>query len=107
MSTFQNRLPERLRLSAITASRLAIASRAVLAIFGGYAFAALAAASLSLALPVPRPQAVLGATMLAFVLYCAMAIWAFSAASAGRAWVIALACSALPALHLLLTEAMQ
>ena len=90
-----------------TAYRLAIASRTLLAIFGSYLFAALAAASLSLLLPGPRAQAVLGATRLAFVLYCAMAIWAFSAASATRAWLIALACCALPALHLLLLEALS
>ena len=49
----------------------------------------------------------LAATMLAFVLYCAMAIWAFAAASARRGWLVALACMALPALHLLLTKALQ
>lgn len=97
-------LSQRLGLSAEAAYRWNIAARALLAIFGSYVFAALAAASLSVLLPVPRPQAVMGATMLAFVLYCAMAIWAFSAASAARAWRVALGCAALPALHLLLTE---
>lgn len=89
-----------------TAYRLAIAARTVLAIFGSYLFAALAAASLSLLLPGPRAQAVQSATMLAFALYCAMAIWAFSAASAIRAWLVALACCVPPALHLLLREVM-
>lgn len=89
-----------------TAYRLAIAARTVLAIFGSYLFAALAAASLSLLLPGARAQAVLSATMLAFALYCAMAIWAFSAASAIRAWLVALACCVPPALHLLLREVM-
>lgn len=89
-----------------TAYRLAIAARTVLAIFGSYLFAALAAASLSLLLPGPRAQTVLSATMLAFALYCAMAIWAFSAASAIRAWLVALACCVPPALHLLLREVM-
>ncbi|MDD2052803.1 hypothetical protein NPS46_09645 [Pseudomonas putida] len=96
-----DRSPERSRLPA------AVAARAVLAILGGYAFAALAAASLSVALPGPRPQAVMGATMLAFVLYCAMAIWAFAAASVARAWWVALMCAALPATHLLIREALQ
>ena len=89
-----------------TAYRLAIAARTVLAIFGSYLFAALAAASLRLLLPGPRAQAVLSSTMLAFALYCAMAIWAFSAASAIRAWLVALACCVPPALHLLLREVM-
>ena len=95
-----------LNCSPEVAYRLAIASRSILAIFGSYLFAALAASSLSLLLPGPRAQAVLGATMLAFVLYCAMAIWAFSAVTATRAWLAALACCALPALHLLLRELM-
>ena len=107
MSNSLNRSPERFGLSATTAYRLAIASRTVLAIVGSYVFAALAAASLSTLLPMPRPQAVLAATMLAFVLYCAMAIWAFAAASARRGWLVALACMALPALHLLLSKAVQ
>ena len=100
-------MSDNLNLSPQTTYRLAIASRTVLAIFGSYLFAALAAASLSLLLPGPRAQAVLGATMLAFVLYCAMAIWAFSAACATRAWLVALACCAPPALHLLLREVMS
>ena len=104
MSQPLDRSPERSRLPTASAARLAIAARAVLAIFGGYAFAALAAASLSVALPGPRPQAVMGATMLAFLLYCAMVIWAFAARSVARAWWVALACSALPAAHLLVRE---
>ena len=100
-------MSDALNLSPQTTYRLAIASRTVLAIFGSYLFAALAAASLSLLLPGPRAQAVLGATMLAIVLYCAMAIWAFSAACATRAWLVALACCAPPALHLLLREVMS
>lgn len=107
MSQTLDRSPERFRLPAAVAARLAIAARAALAILGGYAFAALAAASLSVALPGPRPQAVMGATMLAFVLYCAMAIWAFAAASVARAWWVALMCAALPATHLLIREALQ
>lgn len=88
--------------SASARHRLVIASRAILAIFGGYAFAALATASLALALPLPRPQAVLTATLLSFVLYCAVVIWAFAATSAGRAWWVTVALCSLPAAHLLL-----
>ncbi len=85
--------------------RLAIASRTILAIFGGYASAALATASLALALPLTRPQAVLAATLSSFALYCALVIWAFAAASATRAWLVAGALCCLPAAHLLLTGA--
>lgn len=104
MSQTLDRSPERSPLKAANVARLAISARAGLAIFGGYGFAALAAASLSVALPGPRSQAVMGATMLAFVLYCAMVIWAFAARSVARAWWVALACAALPAAHLLVRE---
>lgn len=96
------RPPGRLQLSASMQQRLGIVSRSLLAIFGGYGFAALATASLALALPLPRPQAVLSATLLAFALYCALVIWAFAAASARRAWTISLLCAAVPGIHLLL-----
>jgi len=82
--------------------RMDIASRLVLAVGGGYALAALASASLALALPLPRAQAVLAATMLSFALYCALAVWAFCAASAGRAWKGAALLAAPMALHLML-----
>lgn len=87
-------------------ARLPVATivRVLLAVFGGYAVAALTVASLSVALPLPRPQAVLAATMLAFIAYCAVAIWAFSAATALRAWLITGACAVLPTLHLLVRE---
>lgn len=94
-----------LNLSPMACYRLAIAARTLLAIAGGYAFAALCSASLALALPLARPQAVLAATQLSFALYCAMVIWAFSASSAKRAWWVAVALCAVPALHLLLQGA--
>lgn len=84
------------------ARRWGIAARSVLAVFGGYGVAALAAASLSLALPLPRPQAVLAATMLAFVVYCGVVIWAFCSASVRRAFGGALLLGAAPACHLAL-----
>lgn len=96
------RRPRRPQLSATAQQRLGIASRGLLAIFGGYGFAAVSTASLSLALPLPRLQAVLTATMLAFTLYCALVIWAFAAASARRAWAVSLLCAAVPGAHLLL-----
>lgn len=79
-----------------------VASRSVLAVFGAYAVAALAAASLSVALPGPRAQAVMAATMFAFLLYCALVIWAYSAANLRRAWAVASALAAIPGCHLLL-----
>jgi len=84
------------------ARRWGIAARSALAVLGGYAVAALVAASLSLALPMPRPQAVLTATMLAFIVYCAVVIWAFCAASVRRACCGAMLLGTVPACHLAL-----
>lgn len=68
--------------------RLAITSRAIAAIGGGYALAAGFAAALSLALAqwMPRVEAVLTATMLAWLAYALAAGWAFYARTAWGAW---------------------
>lgn len=68
--------------------RLAVASRATAAIGGGYALAAAFAAALSLGLAqlVPRVEAVLTATMLAWLAYAMAAGWAFYARTAWGAW---------------------
>lgn len=75
---------------AMTRYRWAIASRALAAIFGGYALSALFCASAGLALMhtgASRLDAVMTATMLAFVVHFIAAIWAFRAPSASRLWV--------------------
>lgn len=84
------------------AYRWNVASRTLLAVAGGYIIAAAGTASLSLALPLPRAQAVMAATLLSFTLYCALVIWAYSAATALRAWVVAAFLAAFPAMHLTL-----
>ena len=68
--------------------RLAIASRAVAAVGGGYALAAgfTAALSLLLAQCMTRVEAVLTATMLSWVVYAIAAGWAFYARTAWGAW---------------------
>ncbi|RKR67576.1 hypothetical protein C8C94_2071 [Acidovorax sp. 94] len=68
--------------------RLAITSRAVAAIGGGYALAAGFTAALSLVLAqwMPRVEAVLTATMLAWLAYAMAAGWAFYARTAWGAW---------------------
>ena len=78
--------------------RLAVASRAVAAIGGGYALASAFTGALSLALAqlVPRVEAVLMATMLAWLAYAIAAGWAFYARTAWGAW----AGTVLPALVL-------
>lgn len=68
--------------------RLAIASRTVAAVGGGYVLAAGLAGALSLLLAqcMPRVEAVLTATMLAWVMYAVAAGWAFYARTAWGAW---------------------
>lgn len=79
--------------------RLAVASRAVAAIGGGYALSALAATALALYLPLHRAEAVITATLASLVLYLLAVLWAFAARSAWRAWAgLALPAGALAAL---------
>ncbi len=69
-------------------ARLAVASRALAAVAGGYAVAALFTAALALALrPLPKDEAVKFATMPAFLVYAAAVVWVFAARTARRAWL--------------------
>ncbi|MFT4102560.1 MAG: iron transporter [Burkholderiaceae bacterium] len=77
------------------AAGLAIASRALCALLGGYALASAFTAFFSLALPLHRSEAVLTASMLSFAVYTAAAIFVFSARSATRAWAWTLGPAAL------------
>ena len=60
---------------------LNIALRSIMAIFGGYGVAALAAAAFAVGLPPPRTDAVMAAIMLSFLIYTVAVIWAFAAAT--------------------------
>lgn len=75
------------RSSASGRYRLAVASRSLAAIVGGYACAAAFAVALAAALPLSRSEAVLWGTMLSFLIWSLAAIWAFTARSASRAWL--------------------
>lgn len=66
--------------------RLAVASRALAAIGGGYALSALAATAAALYLPLHRAEAVITGTLASFVVYTCAVLWAFAARSAWRAW---------------------
>lgn len=87
----------------IASHRWEIASRALLAIVGGYAVSALYAGSFALAFPAHKTQAVLGATMFSFTVYCVVVIWAFCARSLARAWLGAGVMAAVPGIYVLLT----
>ncbi|POF42699.1 hypothetical protein B0D71_07285 [Pseudomonas laurylsulfativorans] len=66
--------------------RLAVASRVLAAVFGGYLIAALTSVSLSLWLPVARAEAVVIGMMTSFLVYLLAVIWCFACCSAWRAW---------------------
>jgi len=66
--------------------RAGVGARALAAIAGGYALAALATAVLALYLPMARHDAVTTATLLSFAIYAGAAVWVFAVRSAWRAW---------------------
>jgi hypothetical protein len=66
--------------------RANIGARAVAGSVGAYAVAALFAAALARALPTDRVEAVIPATLLAFLVAPAVTIWAFLARGPWRAW---------------------
>ncbi|SNR79928.1 Protein of unknown function [Methylobacillus rhizosphaerae] len=74
-------------MTSITRDRLAVASRILAAVVGGYALTAAIAILLALVWPIPKAEAVLASTMLSFVIYAAVVIWVFATRSAARAWV--------------------
>ncbi|MDR0277215.1 MAG: DUF3649 domain-containing protein [Paucimonas sp.] len=66
--------------------RLAVASRCLAALIGGYLLASMASVCLSQSLPLSRVESVLTGMMSSFLFYIGAFIWAFAARSAGRAW---------------------
>ncbi|MHC8322224.1 DUF3649 domain-containing protein [Pseudomonas sp. GB2N2] len=67
--------------------RLAVTSRVLAAVLGGYIVAALASVSLSLWVPMARADAVVTGMMTSFLAYLSAVIWCFACRSAGRAWL--------------------
>jgi hypothetical protein len=65
---------------------LDILQRAIAAIFAGYGISALASLGLARSLPLERSEAVMAATMIAFLLHACVALWAFAARDALRLW---------------------
>ncbi|NMG63635.1 hypothetical protein GPA19_01540 [Azoarcus indigens] len=64
---------------------LNVSLRSVMALFGGYGLASMVAATLAVGLPLPRPDAVMTAIMLAFLVHMLAALWVFGAATLTRA----------------------
>ncbi|MEX5683246.1 MULTISPECIES: DUF3649 domain-containing protein [Pseudomonas] len=66
--------------------RLAVTSRVLAAVLGGYLVAALASVSLSLWLPMARAEAVVTGMMTSFLAYLVAVLWCFACRSAWQAW---------------------
>lgn len=71
--------------------RVAVLSRVLAAVIGGYLLVTLFTACLTLFLPLivsqPRGETVLAATLPAFLILCVAVVWVFAARSAWRAWL--------------------
>ncbi len=67
--------------------RANVATRALAGSVGAYAVAALFAAAVARALPVSRVEAIVPATLLAFLVMPAATLWAFLAPGPIRAWL--------------------
>ncbi len=66
---------------------LAVFSRLLAAIIGGYVFSNLLSIILSYLLPMPTVDSILLSLQLSFLLYCAAIIWVFSVKTAAGAWL--------------------
>ena len=69
------------------AYRLAVASRALAAIFAGYLLASMTSICIAQWLPLPRAEAVVTAMMLSFLVYLVAVLWCFACRTALQAWV--------------------
>lgn len=66
---------------------LAIISRVIAAVAGGYALATVLAIALAGIVPLPRVDAVATGILTGFAVYAAAVLWVFAARSATRAWL--------------------
>ncbi|CAG8866970.1 hypothetical protein PS627_02253 [Pseudomonas fluorescens] len=67
--------------------RLAVTSRSLAALLGGYLLASMASICIAFLAPLPKVDAVLTGMMLSFVFYLLAFIWCFACRSAWRAWL--------------------
>ena len=66
--------------------RLAVTSRVLAAVVGGYLLASLASVCMTLWLPTSRADAVISGMLSSFVFYLLAVIWCFACRTAWRAW---------------------
>lgn len=82
-----------------------IASRALAAIVGGYAFTSACTILLACVMPLTRAESVLSSTLLSFVVYTCVIIWVYATASLKRVWLsLGLSSLLIASLGLLLTR---
>lgn len=67
--------------------RLAVASRCLAALLGGYLLASMASVCITLLVPMTPVDAALIGMMLSFVFYLLAFIWCFACRTATRAWL--------------------
>jgi len=78
---------KRSRAGAISIrGRLAVASRILAALVGGYLLTALTSICLAQFLPLARAEAVVLAMTLSFLVYLPAVLWCFACGTAWRAW---------------------
>lgn len=67
--------------------RLAVTSRSLAALLGGYLLASMASVCITLLAPMAQADATMTGMMLSFVFYLLAFIWCFACRSAWRAWL--------------------
>ncbi|AZD27749.1 DUF3649 domain-containing protein [Pseudomonas chlororaphis] len=67
--------------------RLAVMSRVLAAVFGGYLLAALSSVCMTLLLPVSRADAAVSGMMTSFLFYLVAVLWCFACRTAWQAWL--------------------
>ncbi|KPH00559.1 hypothetical protein AEQ67_07865 [Pseudomonas sp. RIT-PI-q] len=67
--------------------RLAVTSRVLAAVLGGYLVSALASVSLTMWLPMARAEAVVTGMMSSFLVYLVAVLWCFACRNAWQAWI--------------------
>ncbi|NER66086.1 DUF3649 domain-containing protein [Pseudomonas sp. MAFF212427] len=78
--------------------RLAVTSRSLAALLGGYLLASMGSVCITLLLPMPKADAVVTGMMLSFLFYLVAILWCFACRSAWQAWLGVLLPSAVLAL---------
>lgn len=65
-----------------------VVSRTLAAVLGGYVFTYCCTAALARLLPLAKSDAVVVASLAAFIIYTVVILWAFGCRSAWRAWAV-------------------